>query len=295
MNELMNLNAGDLSSDMGKKLQVLQMQVQTLELCRQLGAHYASTDMVPKQYQGKPESAAVAIQWGMEIGLQPLQSLQNVAVVNNSPCLWGDALIAIVKGSGQCEYIRSEFDDETMTAYVATKRKGEQEEVRSYSMEDAKRAGLAGRQTYQQHPKRMLNARARSHVLRDVYADLLRGFQVREIIEEDHVEKDITPKSDTLKSLLKPTAKAEAKPEQPAPLANEDAKPEPEPSNPEGVAMMIEIINSTKSLDELNELVDDIKTNPRLNDGDRRQLRAAFSSKKKALEAEAAQDLGDMF
>ena len=176
------------------QIEMLQAHVQTLEMCRQLGSHYAHTAMVPKAYQGKPEDAAVAIQWGMEIGLQPLQSLQNIACINGTPSLWGDSLIALVKTSGVCKYISTEWDPETQTATVSTQRVGEPEESRSYSWTDAERAGLTGRDTYKRHPQRMITARARSHVLRDVYADLLKGFQVREIIEEDQKarEKDIT-------------------------------------------------------------------------------------------------------
>lgn len=270
MNEIINIDGHSL--EMTKKLHALQMQVQTLELCRQLGAHYAATDMVPKQYQGKPESAAVAIQWGMEIGLQPLQSLQNVAVVNGNPTLWGDALIAVVKGSGLCEYIRTEFDEDTMTAFVATKRKGEpSEEVRSYSLEDAKRAGLLNRQTYQQHAKRMLTARARSHVLRDVYADLLKGFQAREIAEEDHAEeKDITPKkSSTLASLLKPKAEKKEKP-----AAIEQPKSQ--------VEEMLGMVADAATMTSLDAIVGRIKS-ATMTDDERETVRHAWKSKRDSI------------
>ena len=196
-----NLEA--MPKDVRQKYEILQSQVATLELCRQLGHHYAQTDMVPKAYKGKPEDAAVAIQWGMEIGLQPLQSLQNIAVINGTPTLWGDALVALVKQSGQCEYINTIWDEGSLTATVKTQRKKEPEETRTYSMADAQQAGLADRQTYRQHGKRMIQTRARSFLLRDVYADVLKGFQVREVVEEDEEvkkpdreggeEKDITP------------------------------------------------------------------------------------------------------
>lgn len=198
-----------------KSLATLQDQVQLLEASRQLAAHYASTDMVPKQYRNQPENAAVAIMWGNEVGLAPLQSLQNIAVINGNPSLWGDALVALVKSSGLCELLTTHWDQATLTATVTTRRKGEPEEARSFSMQDAQIAGLANRDTYKNHPRRMLQARARSHVLRDVYADLIKGFQVREVIEEDDEvynlsERDITPRtqSETLNTLLEPTEPA---------------------------------------------------------------------------------------
>ncbi|NVO08257.1 MAG: hypothetical protein HXX19_20995, partial [Rhodoferax sp.] len=51
----------------------------------------ADSSMVPKDYVGKPGNCLVAIQWGMEIGLKPLQAMQNIAVINGRPSLWGDA------------------------------------------------------------------------------------------------------------------------------------------------------------------------------------------------------------
>jgi hypothetical protein len=190
----------------------LAKQVEQLEASSKLAAHYCATKMVPEHYQGKPEAGAVAIQWGAEIGMPPLQSLQNIAVINGNPALWGDALVALVKGSGQCEYLSSKYDADSQTSLVKTKRKGEPEEWRMYSMADATKAGLATRETYKRHPARMLHARARSHLLRDVYADLLRGMHIREIAEEDNdaynldgqqPEKNITPtNSDTLNTLL---------------------------------------------------------------------------------------------
>ena len=276
MNELMNMTGAEMMPEMKNKLNALQVQVQTLEMCRQLGAHYSSTLMVPKQYQGKPEDAAVAIQWGLEIGLQPLQSLQNIACIQGSPSLWGDALIAIVKGSGKCEYISTHWDDETQTATCVTKRKGEPEESRSYSMADAKAAGLAGRQTYQQHAKRMISARARSHVLRDVYADLLKGFQIREIVEEDHKEeKDITPKSKTLEALSalsadKPEPKSEAKAE-----AKSKAKAEPTEEQMSLFAGFMERFNTVQDLETLNKIGKEIGASG-LPDKLKNELKAEF-------------------
>jgi hypothetical protein len=57
---------------------------EALRLCDYL----ADSDMVPKEYQGKPGNCLVAIQWGAEIGLKPLQSMQNISTINGRPSLW---------------------------------------------------------------------------------------------------------------------------------------------------------------------------------------------------------------
>ena len=238
-------------------MQTLIVADQSLEMSRQLAYKLCSTQMVPKIYQmaGKnsdqaqlaAESGAVAIMWGCEIGLQPLQALQNVAVINGNPTLWGDALVAIVKGSGQCEVLTTHYDNETQTATCTTQRKGEPEETRTFSWAEAEKAGLTTKKEsiYQKYAKRMLMARARSYVLRDVYADLLKGFEVREVVQEDQQnrEKDITPpvKSDAIDKLLAhkndtPKKQSESKtPERPTvkPTNNKNAKVDPENVNVE--------------------------------------------------------------
>ncbi|WP_313237844.1 recombinase RecT [Delftia acidovorans] len=145
--------------------------------------YLADSDLVPKDFKGKPGNCLIAMQWGAELGLKPLQSLQNLAVINGRPALWGDAVIALVLASPVCEYVNE--DDDGQTAYCRVKRKGGVEQVRSFSMEDAQRAGLTGKQgPWMQYPKRMRQMRARAFALRDVFPDVLRGMPVAEELQD---------------------------------------------------------------------------------------------------------------
>jgi len=149
----------------------------------------SKSSIVPKDYQNNPGNILVAIQWGMEIGLQPLQSMQSIAVINGRPSIWGDAMLALVRSSGLLEAIN---EDVTESKAVCTiKRRGEQEVVREFSMQDAKQAGLTGKQgPWAQYPKRMLQMRARAFALRDVFPDVLRGVHVAEEAQ-DMSERDM--------------------------------------------------------------------------------------------------------
>lgn len=139
----------------------------------------AASDLVPKDFKGKPENCLIAMQWGAEVGLKALQSLQGIAVINGRPAMWGDSLIALARNSPLCEYVVESDDGHTATCKV--KRRGEPEQVRTFSMEDAKRAGLAGKQgPWVQYPQRMRQLRARAFALRDVFPDVLRGLPVAE-------------------------------------------------------------------------------------------------------------------
>ncbi len=44
----------------------------------------AKSEFAPKDFRGKPESCLLAIQHGSEIGLSPMQSLQNIACINGT-------------------------------------------------------------------------------------------------------------------------------------------------------------------------------------------------------------------
>ncbi|MGE8289839.1 MAG: hypothetical protein ACN6RG_17925 [Stenotrophomonas sp.] len=177
----MNLPAQQQSTVVAQPRQQFDLSPQTFEQALTFCDYLAGSDMVPKDFKGKPGNCLIAIQWGSELGLKPLQAVQNIAVINGRAALWGDAVIALVRSSPLCEYITESDDGSTATCRV--KRRGEDEEVRTFSMADAKTAGLLGKQgPWTQYPKRMRQMRARAFALRDVFPDVLRGMPIAEEI-----------------------------------------------------------------------------------------------------------------
>ena len=163
---------------------------QTFDQALTFAGYLADSDMVPKDFKGKPGNCLVAIQWGMEIGLKPLQAMQNIAVINGRPSLWGDAVIALARNSPVCEYIIEEDDGSTATCRV--KRRGESEQFRTFSMADAKLAGLVGKQgPWTQYPRRMRQMRARAFAIRDVFPDVLKGLPVAEEVMDAPAVRDM--------------------------------------------------------------------------------------------------------
>lgn len=138
----------------------------------------AKSDLVPKDYRGKPANVLVAVQMGSDLNLQPMQALQSIAVINGRACLWGDGMLAVVQGHRDWGgKIEPPVDESTMTATCIIKRRGQPDTVRTFSQADAETAGLWGREgPWRTHPKRMLQMRARSFALRDAFADALRGI-----------------------------------------------------------------------------------------------------------------------
>lgn len=165
----------------------------------------ASSQMVPKAYQNKPQDIMVCVQWGYEIGLAPMQALQNIAVINGKPSVYGDAAMALVQASPVCEDIEEYFEGEGTTNPIAVcvaKRKGRKPVVAKFSVEDAKRAGLWGKGgPWTAYPKRMMQMRSRGFALRDAFPDVLKGLITAEEAQDYPDEakpkqaKDITPRN----------------------------------------------------------------------------------------------------
>jgi hypothetical protein len=144
----------------------------------------AASEFAPKDFRGKPESCLLAIQHGSEIGLSPMQSLQNIACINGRPAIWGDAALAVAMASPVCESVTETIDGEGdgMVATCTAKRRGyEKPTVVRFTVADAKKAGLWGKSgPWTQYPRRMLQLRARGFALRDAFPDVLKGLVTAE-------------------------------------------------------------------------------------------------------------------
>jgi hypothetical protein len=183
----------------------MDLSPRTLDEALRFADILCKSTIVPKDFMNNAGNIFVAIQWGAELGLKPMQAMQNIAVINGRPSLWGDAVIALVRSSSLCESIYETFENGVATCKV--KRRGEDEQVRTFSETDANLAGLLNKQgPWSQHPKRMMQMRARSFALRDVFPDVLKGMPVAEEVM-DFEEKDITPKPSNVEP-IRPTITA---------------------------------------------------------------------------------------
>ena len=146
----------------------------------------AQSELVPKDYRGKPANIMLSVQMGSELGLSPMQSLLSIAVINGRPGVWGDGLIGLCRQSPLCEDITEWFEDEgdERSALCTAKRKGAHPCTSRFSVADAKRAGLWGKDIWQKYPDRMLQNRARGYALRDAFPDLLRGLKTVEELRD---------------------------------------------------------------------------------------------------------------
>lgn len=164
------------------------VQPQSMEEVYRFAKTITESDLCPKDYKNKPGNAIVAIQMGAEVGLQPMAALQNIAVINGRPSMWGDGLLAVCLADGSVS-VQESFDNETVTATCVVSRVrangATQVTTQTFSKNDAERAQLWKKVgPWTQYPKRMLQMRARAFALRDACADLIRGMQSAEEVSD---------------------------------------------------------------------------------------------------------------
>jgi hypothetical protein len=137
------------------------------------------------------EEAAMIIITGHELGLSPAQSLRGIYVVKGKPVLAADTMVAVVRRSGLCESWRTvESTPERCT--ITTRRKGETHDAeRTWTIADAKRAGLLTNGTWGAYPAAMLRHRCASDLAREVYPDVILGMYDPEEMESALTAEDV--------------------------------------------------------------------------------------------------------
>jgi hypothetical protein len=156
-------------------------EITSFEQAERYAKMIAESDFAPKDYKGKPGNVMIAMQMGHELGLKPNQAIQNIAVVNGRPMIWGDAALALVIGNPECNGVREWIDgtikDGTAVAYCEVTR-GKEIILREFSVAQAAKAQLLGKNVWAAYPERMLQMRARGFALRDSFPDVLKGIYV---------------------------------------------------------------------------------------------------------------------
>ena len=56
------------------------------EIAKRVSHTLAQSNLVPDAYRGRPNDVFVAINMGSELGMEPFQAIQSIAVIEGKPC-----------------------------------------------------------------------------------------------------------------------------------------------------------------------------------------------------------------
>lgn len=239
------------------KLEIFSLAPQTMHEAISLAERFASSGFVPKAYIGNPNAILAAWQMGAEVGLQPMQALQSIAVISGMPSLYGDGALGIVQASSVFDHkvFEETYENDpgdgglplNLTAVCTVARIGGKPHTQRFSMLDATTAGLTVKDgPWKSYPRRMLMMRARSFAIRNMFSDILRGFRIyEEYVGYETEFEDVTvsvpatskPKSKagSIKDLLRVTDEEEEEVSEAVvvePTASEATDSQEEPEEP---------------------------------------------------------------
>lgn len=165
-------------------LNSLKQQAEAMGAAYQVAERLANTQMVPAVYRGKPDDATAAILYGAELGLQPLQALQQIFVVHGTPAIYARTMVALLKDKG-FTFETVESTNTSVTVRGESPR-GEVEQS-TWTIDRAKQAGYTSNKKYQTDPQAMLYAKAAAEVCRKLAPNVLLGLPyTAEEIELEH-------------------------------------------------------------------------------------------------------------
>lgn len=152
---------------------------------RHLSEMIRKSEICPKEIKDKPDEVFLRIHFGLDIGLTPLQAISNVAIINGKAAIYGDAMLGVVQGSKVYEWHNlSEVgtkDQDDWGFKCTVKRKNSDPYTVIFTKKDAVKANLWNKSgPWTLYPARMLKAKAIGFALRDLFADVLKGFISKE-------------------------------------------------------------------------------------------------------------------
>lgn len=157
---------------------------------------FAKSGLGPNELKGKPEAIATVLMLGLELGLKPMFALSNIYIVNGRPTVWGKAIPALLYQNGFALREWTVGEGDQLVAHCEITRPDGVKGSRSFSMQQARKAGLANKSgPWQHYPDRMCAMRARGFAWADFAADVSGGLYLAEEME-DAEPRDITPRDD---------------------------------------------------------------------------------------------------
>lgn len=189
-------------------------------------ARLAPSTILPTAYRGNAANAFVAAETGAALGLEPLQALASIAVINGRATLSSDLMAAVIRRAGHTLRIVENSPESVTATLIRADDKTFKFEV-TWDKDKAVKAGLWGQKgPWSQYPTQMLRARAITEVARQGASEALMGMiyspedfgatmtETGEVIEAEIVAEAPTPAKPNPKSAAKPAAA----PSQPATL-----------------------------------------------------------------------------
>ncbi len=146
--------------------------------------------VLPAHIKSVPDAVATMLV-ARDLGIPFMSSVGDLMVINGTVGMTSKLMLALVRKAGH----RIEVSASSTVGRVVCHRKYDDEWVQvgdfTFTQEDAERANLWAKQTYQLYPQDMLANKAVARAVRFCFSDVLMGYSFQEMSEFNEVDVDL--------------------------------------------------------------------------------------------------------
>ena len=154
------------------------------ELAQRVASVFATSDMVPQQFQKNIGNCVIALNLAERMKCDPFMLMQNMYIVHGKPGIEAKLAIALVNSTGKFSPLQYKYNEKKTACYAHAKRTGTGEECKGVvvSIQMARDEGWMSKKgsKWQTMPELMLMYRSAMFFARAYCPEALLGMQSRE-------------------------------------------------------------------------------------------------------------------
>ena len=141
---------------------------------KQQASMIAKSGMAPENLQDDPVKILTIALKGREIGVPPMQALSHINIVKGKPTISAELMAALAQRAGHKIRVLESTGTKCTVQGVRLDDPDAPQQV-TFTLQEAKEAGITNNPTWKKYPAAMLRARAISALCRFAFADVLMG------------------------------------------------------------------------------------------------------------------------
>lgn len=135
-----------------------------------------------------PHGAYAIVQYGYELGIGPMMALQNINLIQGRPAASGQLMLSLAMSRGVTLHV----EEESIERCAILFKRGSMEYRSEFTADDAKTAGLSGKDNWRKWPKEMLYWRAVAKGVRRIAPEAVMGLYTPDEVSSGDVV-DVAP------------------------------------------------------------------------------------------------------
>lgn len=151
------------------------LSMDTLRVQMEAAKRFVDSGLLPQEVK-TPQQALVIMQAGRELGVPATYALRNIHVVKGKPTCSAELMLALVRRTYGPSAIRVAKTSNTACTVQYREQGWDGISEYTFTIEDARAAGVAGSTTWKAYPAAMLRARCISAVVRFAFPECISGL-----------------------------------------------------------------------------------------------------------------------